>query len=94
MAQRAPAVPGRSSPRNAAAFELKIRAALPVLDGEAGALAKTAVGIGHVCIGDALGYIDFRFPELDWRNGHGRIAAWSETFSQRPSMRNTMPVDQ
>lgn len=76
-----------------AAFELKIRTALPVLDSEAEALGKTPVGIGHVCIGDALGYIDFRFPDLGWRNGHGRIAAWYETFAQRPSMRNTMPVD-
>lgn len=76
-----------------AAFELKIRTALPVLDGEAEALGKTPVGIGHVCIGDALGYTDFRFPELGWRNGHGRIAAWYEAFAQRPSMRNTMPVD-
>jgi len=26
-------------------------------------------------------------------DGHGRIAAWYESFAQRPSIRNTMPVD-
>ena len=52
------------------------------------------VTIGHIAIGCALGYIDFRFPELAWRDGHKRIAAWYETFSQRPSIRNTVPVDE
>lgn len=76
-----------------AAFDLKIRAAVSMLDAEAAALGKAPIGIGHVGIGCALGYIDFRFPGLAWRDGHEKIAAWYETFSQRPSIRNTMPVD-
>ena len=83
----------QQSPEMLAAFELKIRTALDFLDNEAAALGKAAIGIGHVGIACALGYIDFRFPTLSWRDGHAKIAAWYETFSQRPSIRNTLPVD-
>ena len=76
-----------------AALELKTRNSLSYLDNEAAALGAAPLGIGHVTVGVVLGYIDFRFPELGWRDGNRKIAAWYETFSQRPSIRNTMPVD-
>ncbi len=47
--------------------------------------------IGQIAAGCALGYLDFRFPELDWRAGRPKLAAWYENFAQRPSMRQTMP---
>ena len=75
------------------AFELKPHAALKVLDEEAQALDATAFGIGHVAIVCALGYLDFRFPGVDWRAGYPRIAAWFSGQSQRPSVRMTAPVD-
>lgn len=81
------------SPEMLAAFELKIRAALPALEREVDALASTPVDIGHVTAGCALGYIDFRFSDLGWRNGHDRLAAWYETFLRRPSMQATLPYD-
>jgi glutathione S-transferase len=83
----------QQSPETLAAFDLKVRACLDYLDNDAAPLDAAAVGIGHVAIAVALGYLDFRFPELGWRTGRGRIAAWYETFAQRPSIRNTMPVD-
>jgi len=76
-----------------AAFELKTRRAVDALEQEAAQLAATPFGIGHIAIGVALAYIDFRFPELEWRRGHPAIAAWYETFAQRPSAQQTMPVD-
>jgi glutathione S-transferase len=51
-----------------AAFELKTRATLAQLDAETPALEESAFGIGHIAIVCALGYLGFRFPELDW--GH------------------------
>lgn len=84
----------QQSPDILSAFDLKIRASLDFLDNEAAELGAASLSIGHICIGDALGYIDFRFPGLDWRNGRGRVAAWHESFAQRPSFRNTMPVDE
>lgn len=83
----------QQSPETLASIELKIRYSLSYLDDEAAALGAALLSIGHVAIGVTLGYIDFRFPQLGWRDANKRIAAWYETFSQRPSIRNTMPVD-
>jgi glutathione S-transferase len=83
----------QQSPETLAAFELKVRNGIRFLEDEAGALDAASLGIGHVTIAVALGYLDFRFPDLQWRNGHDRLAAWIATFAQRPSIRNTMPVD-
>ncbi|MBV8839143.1 MAG: glutathione S-transferase, partial [Alphaproteobacteria bacterium] len=44
--------------------------------------------------GVALGYIDFRFPQLNWRNGHPKLAAWHKTFAARPSAIANPPVDE
>ncbi len=84
----------QQSPEVLAGFELKTRTSLEFLNNEAAALGAASLGIGHVAIAVALGYIDFRFPELGWRDGHGRIAAWYESFAQRPSIHSTMPVDE
>ena len=83
----------QQSPETLAAYDAKVRSGLDALDGEATALGATAVGIGHVAIAVVLGYLDFRFPDLGWRDGRPKIAAWHATFAQRPSYRNTLPVD-
>ena len=83
----------QQSPEILAAFDAKIRASLDALENEAAALGAASLCIGHVAIGVTLGYLDFRFPDLGWRSGHPKIAAWNESFAQRPSIRNTMPVD-
>ena len=41
--------------------------------------------MGHVFIGTALSYSDFRFASLEWRTGRHELAAWHETFVARPS---------
>jgi glutathione S-transferase len=76
------------------AFGLKTRAALALLDREADALEAAAFGIGHIAIVCALGYLDFRFADFNWRSGHPRIAAWFGRQSQRPSVQKTAPVDE
>ena len=47
--------------------------------------------IDKIALGCALGYIDFRLADLNWRDGHPRLAAWYEEFSGRPSMKATIP---
>ncbi len=86
--------PQQQSPETLAAFELKVRNAVAALDREADALAADPVGIGHVAIACALGYIDFRFAQLGWRDGNARIARWYDAFAQRPSMVDTAHIDQ
>ena len=83
----------QQSPETLAAFELKVRSAVSALDGESEALGKAQIGIGHVTLAVSLGYIDFRFSDLGWRNGHPRVAGWYEAFFKRPSMQATLPVD-
>jgi glutathione S-transferase len=84
----------QQSPEILAAYDAKTRSALDTLDGEAAALGATAPGIGHVTIAVALGYLDFRFPDLGWRDARPKIATWQAAFAQRPSFRNTTPVDE
>jgi glutathione S-transferase len=76
-----------------AAFDLKMRTAADLLEREAEAMSSAPLNIGQVAVGCALGYLDFRFAELDWRHGRRRLADWFEIFSARPSMRLTQPVE-
>ncbi|MFM2348103.1 MAG: hypothetical protein RL654_2856 [Pseudomonadota bacterium] len=75
------------------AFEVKTLAVLRQLDDEAQALNETAFSIGHVTIGCALGYMDYRFDALGWRGTAPRLAEWYAETRTRPSFRDTEPVD-
>lgn len=83
----------QQSPEIIIGFLARTQSSLDTLEMEAAELAKSPFGIGHVAIGVALGYIDFRFPDLKWRDQRGRITAWYESFAKRPSARATAPVD-
>ncbi|UUX95016.1 glutathione S-transferase family protein [Aquabacterium sp. J223] len=72
---------------------VKARAALQQLDREAAAMDAAPFGIGHVAIGCALGYLDFRFGAMDWRGDAPRLAGWFATLSERPSFRATEATD-
>jgi glutathione S-transferase len=76
-----------------AAFAAKHKAVLAALDREAGDLDASPFSIGHVAIGCALSYLDFRFAADDWRSGHARAAAWHAKFAARASVRATEPID-
>jgi glutathione S-transferase len=75
------------------AFDLKMRAALKQLDDEAQALAETPFSIGHVAIGCALGYLDYRFDAFGWRQLAPRVAEWEAELRQRASFKQTEPID-
>lgn len=60
------------------------------IDAEAGSLSAD-VTLAHVAFGCALGYLDFRLGDLNWRDGRANAAAWYETFGARPSMTSTDP---
>jgi glutathione S-transferase len=68
-------------------------AVLDSLEREAEALLTTPFGIGHIAIGCALSYLDFRYADEDWRQGHLHIANWHASFAARPSIRATQPID-
>lgn len=47
--------------------------------------------IGHIAIGCALAYLDFRHGDRNWRQGRDGLAAWYADFAARPSMQATAP---
>ena len=50
-----------------------------------------ALNIGHIAVGCALGYVDFRHADRDWRANRPALAAWAADFANRPSMLATAP---
>lgn len=81
------------SPAHIDLWRLKLRAAVDALEGEAAALAATPFDIGVLTVGTALSYLDFRFADEAWRDGHPGLAAWHAEFDRRPSVLATLPVD-
>ncbi|MCA0326136.1 MAG: glutathione S-transferase N-terminal domain-containing protein [Proteobacteria bacterium] len=48
--------------------------------------------LADIAVGCALGYLDFRFPQLDWRARHDNLARLlDERLMQRPSFAETIP---
>lgn len=54
-------------------------------------LPAQSVDIATITLGCALGYLDFRMPELGWRSGRAALRDWYEAFSARKSMQATVP---
>lgn len=69
----------------------KVSACLESIDVIAPDLAVVRPTIGEITIGCALGYLDFRFPELDWRAQYANAARWNEAFQSLPAMQATRP---
>ena len=83
----------RQSEPHKALWRSKLVACVDALEGEADALAASGFNVGHLTIGVALGYLDFRFADLAWRDGHPKLAAWHEAFNARPAVLANVPVD-
>jgi glutathione S-transferase len=47
--------------------------------------------MGQIAVACALGYLDFRHGERDWRASHPAMATWYAAFDARPAMRVTAP---
>jgi glutathione S-transferase len=48
--------------------------------------------LADIAVGCALGYLDFRFPEIDWRARHANLTRLYDKLAQRPSFIDTVPV--
>lgn len=69
----------------------KITRALDVLDTRWMSHLYGPLDMGQIAVACALGYLDFRHGDKEWRKGHDALAAWYAKFSQRPSMTATEP---
>lgn len=47
--------------------------------------------LADIAVGCTLGWLDFRFPEIDWRTAHPNLAAFQERISKRQSFIDTEP---
>ncbi|MDQ1829875.1 MULTISPECIES: glutathione S-transferase family protein [Massilia] len=47
--------------------------------------------LADVAVGCALGWIAFRFPEIDWRTDYPNLAKLFDKLSERPSFKDTVP---
>jgi glutathione S-transferase len=47
--------------------------------------------LADIAVGCALGYLDFRFPQLDWRRPHPNLARLANKLAQRQSFIDTLP---
>jgi len=46
----------------------------------------------QIAMGSALGYLDFRLGDRDWRAGRPALALWEGRFVERASMQATLPA--
>lgn len=47
--------------------------------------------LADAAVGSSLGYLDFRFAEIDWRAQYPALKALAEKLAQRPSFAQTLP---
>ena len=66
--------------------------AMDALESEVDGL-EGPLSIGQVAVGCSVGWLDFRFPDLGWRQDRPGLAEWFEGFSERPSMTATVPKE-
>jgi len=50
-----------------------------------------AYSLADIATGCALGYLDFRHPDVDWRGSYGNLVKLAEKLSKRPSFAETAP---
>lgn len=72
----------------------KVQASLKAMSqglGERPWCAGTHYTLADVAVGCALGYLDFRFPEVDWRGPYPNLARLADKLAARPSFIDTAP---
>jgi len=50
-----------------------------------------AYTLADIATGCALGYLDFRHPDIDWRNDYPNLARHADKLAKRPSFAETTP---
>ena len=60
--------------------------------GEKPFCAGIYLSLADIAVGCALGYVEFRFPEIDWRTPYPNLARLYDKLMQRPSFTETIPA--
>lgn len=87
--------PSQQSPEWIERQMSKVSASLAAMDAGLGDHAY-CMGVNYsladIAVGCALGYLDLRFGELAWRDGHPNLARLFEKLSMRQSFVDTVPA--
>lgn len=67
-----------------------VERALSALNGD-DAWRTRPMDLGAIAVACALGWLSFRFPDLDWPASFPDLSAWRDGFERRPSMKATAP---
>ncbi|MYM40451.1 glutathione S-transferase N-terminal domain-containing protein [Duganella qianjiadongensis] len=59
--------------------------------GESPYCAGIHYSLADVAVGCMLGWLSFRFPEIDWRGSHPNLARLYDKLSERQSFKDTIP---
>ena len=73
----------------------KIEASLVAMSkglGEKPFCAGIYLSLADIAVGCALGYLDFRFGDMDWRTQHPNLERLYDKLMQRPSFAETLPA--
>jgi len=49
------------------------------------------LSLADIAVGCALGYLDFRFPEIGWRGRHANLTRLADKLALRASFADTAP---
>ncbi len=79
---------GERSPGQIRHWREQITRALAEMDEQLPELPD-ALNLGLIAFGCALGYLDLRHADLQWRDHHPGLNLWFERFDARPSMAET-----
>jgi glutathione S-transferase len=73
---------------------LKVNGSLKTMSkglGEKPYCAGIHLTLADIAVGCALGYLDFRFPQIDWRTEYPNLVRLHDKLMQRPSFADTIP---
>lgn len=73
----------------------KIDASLKAMSkglGEKPYCAGIHLSLADIAVGCALGYLDFRFPQIDWRTDYPNLQKLHDKLALRPSFAETQPA--
>lgn len=79
--------------RNAEAIAKSMAALIRSLDVLEHARFAESPTIGEIAVACAIGYLDFRLPDIAWRDTRPKLLDWYEGFAKYPSMQATRPAD-
>jgi glutathione S-transferase len=85
---------GQRSPAWVARQMAKVDAALDAMGkglGDKPFCCEGKYSLADIAVGCALGYLDFRFPQVEWRTRHPNLARHAEKLFARPAFVDSAP---